>query len=78
MARKTRSDCRVGTFEKKTGLPPGKGQRQYRYAEHLLVVRPSLFGALTAPPGRVILRRRRLDFLFFAWRFHPDMQQNVL
>lgn len=23
MARKTRSDCTVGTFEKKTGLPPG-------------------------------------------------------
>lgn len=23
MARKTRSDCRVGTFEKKHGLPPG-------------------------------------------------------
>jgi len=23
MARKTRSDCRVGTFEKKTGLPSG-------------------------------------------------------
>ena len=21
--RKTRSDCRVGTFEKKNGLPPG-------------------------------------------------------
>jgi len=23
MARKTRSDCTVGTFEKKHGLPPG-------------------------------------------------------
>lgn len=23
MARKTRSDCRVGNFEKKHGLPPG-------------------------------------------------------
>jgi len=23
MARKTRSDCTVGTFEKKEGLPPG-------------------------------------------------------
>lgn len=23
MARKVRSDCRVGTFEKKHGLPPG-------------------------------------------------------
>ncbi|MPN25882.1 hypothetical protein SDC9_173300 [bioreactor metagenome] len=23
MARKTRSDCTVGTLEKKTGLPPG-------------------------------------------------------
>lgn len=23
MARKTRSDCTVGTFEKKNGLPPG-------------------------------------------------------
>ncbi|WP_180960381.1 hypothetical protein [Neobacillus cucumis] len=23
MARKTRSDCTVGTFEKKYGLPPG-------------------------------------------------------
>lgn len=23
MARRTRSDCTVGTFEKKNGLPPG-------------------------------------------------------
>ena len=23
MSRKTRSDCTVGTFEKKNGLPPG-------------------------------------------------------
>jgi len=23
MARKTRSDCTVGTFERKNGLPPG-------------------------------------------------------
>ncbi len=26
--RKTRSDCTVGTFEKKTGLPPGAIRNQ--------------------------------------------------
>ena len=36
--RKTRSDCRVGTFEKKNGLPPGTVKKPKTPSPMVLVI----------------------------------------
>ena len=44
--RKTRSDCRVGTFEKKNGLPPGTVKKPKTPSPSIHTDKPEMINSL--------------------------------
>ena len=54
--RKTRSDCRVGTFEKKNGLSPGTVKSQ-KHRPQYSTDKPEMINERANPPamlGRIV------------------------